>query len=341
MSPLNYPDVWKKTMLLVQRPGMRFAIVFSLVTLVFYLLLNTAPQFFFDAVNLWNARAVGFLLTLAGLSPLVKGDLISYGGFTAKVVGECSAVFISVLPLAFFLSYPSGFRTRMAGIFIGLPFLFFANIFRIVLVFLVGWKAPDLFGWVHLYIGQVVMILLVIWICMTWLRWAHRDKTEEFRDWVVFKIFCVSILVFAAWVWLSGPYTRIILHISRIVLETAGYQTILPETLAIYPHTFISFNMVILFSLVLVRRLIRRRVEIFKTALAFSALVILHVLFQILPVLFFQHHVTQSRWMINTLLVMHQFVLPFVFCLVFIPIPNRNRKAEPISSRLTAGTATG
>lgn len=315
------------------RPRTSFACLFAMLTITIYALLQTAPEIFFTRVNEWNALATGFFLQLLGMAPRVNGDLVSMNGFSAKVVGECSAVFISILPLSFFLAYPAPVKFRIAGLAIGLPVLFFFNILRIVFIFIVGLKIPALFSWIHLYIGQVLMILAVIWICMAWLHWISNQRAQPSVCRFVFKVFCFSILPFIIWIWLSKPYTRAILFLADKILNSFGFRVALPESLAIYPHTFISFNIVIMFSLVLAERILKDRRQLFKTAAGFIGLVGLHTLFQALPLLFFQHHMVQTTWMINALLVTHQFVLPFILWLIFIPIP-----AKPLS---TGETCTG
>ena len=298
---------------------------FTILVAGIYTLLQFVPNAYFEVTNQWNASATAFFLRLLGLTPQVNGSLISSGGFTARVVGECSAVFISVLPLSFFLSYPTSPKYRFLGVFAGLPVLFLFNIIRIVFVFMAGMKTPGLFKLIHLYIGQVVMILLVIWICMSWLELISGKSSLKSAFQFCFKILCISILPFLIWVWLAEPYNRALLFIAKIILSLFDLRVVLPEALDIYPHTFISFNIVIILSLILVQRYVRKKEQMVKVLLGFTLLVLLHMLFQILPLLFYQYHISQTVWMINALLLIHQFVLPFVLWLIFIPFPKQKR----------------
>ncbi len=305
------------------KPSVQFVLLFGLAAALSYVALSLMPEAIYGRINHLNAQATGWVLNVFGVHVDISGELILHKGFKARVVGECSAVFISVLPFSFFLSYPAPPVLRAAGILMGLPLLFGVNILRIVLVFMVGLTRPDLFAWVHLYIGQIFMILVVIWICMVWLKWINRGGRGMSSARFVFLALVFSLVPFVAWIWLSRPYTWAVLFLAEMVLGLTGFEVSLPKALDVYPHLFISFNIVVLFSMVLADRVIQKKLNLKKVIWGFLALVGLHTLFQILPLLFFQHQIRQSGALINALLLIHQFVLPFVLWLVLMPLPGK------------------
>ena len=293
---------------------------------------------FFSFTNHINAVITGKMLTAAGLNITVHNDLVLHRNFSVKVVGECSALFVGILPFAFFLSYPSRMGDTVAGICIGVPLLFIFNLFRIAFVFLVGLTFPKVFPWVHLYLGQVGMILVVAWICLMWLKYItgssikEDGKKESGRigkgTRMILFAFAASIVPFAAWIWLSKPYTWLILTLAVGLLKAAGFTAVLPQTLSLYPHTFVSFNIVVVLGLVLADRVLQKTITPAGFVKAVSVLILLHLAFQMLPILFFQNHMIQSQWLINILLVVHQFFLPFIFWMVLIPMPDKSRKEK-------------
>ncbi len=291
----------------------KFLFIFLPVAVVIYILLEFVPEDIYQTVNRWSALAPVLLLETAGIHAKLNGMLISYSGFTVQVVGECSAVFVSVLPLSFFLAFPASIGHRLAGIFIGLPLLFAFNILRIAFIFVVGWSLPEIFPWVHLYLGQVVMILAVIWICLVWLKVGKAQLSGESPGKFILTALGVSILPFVMWVWLCGPYTQLVLNICKFLLETAGFGVQLPTELEIYPHTFISFNLIIILSCVLAGRMVKKKWPVKTMMTGLAVITGMHVLFQMLPILFFQHQIKQTGWFINGLIVINQFILPFVF----------------------------
>ena len=309
---------------LAKKPGVIFFVRFILCFALFYTAISLAPQRFFEYTNHANALIAGKMLKAAGLDVTVQNQLISHTGFTAQVVGECSALFVSILPLAFFIAYPASWPWTLVGICAGLPLLFVVNLFRIVFVFMVGLNYPDLFPWVHLYLGQVGMIFAVAWICMTWLKYvngAWDGKRSGTR--LLLIALAVSIIPFVAWIWLCRPYTRVLLTIAAALLKLAGFTAVLPDTLSLYPHTFISFNIVVILGLILADRALQQTMSLAGFAKGIIVLVLLHLIFQMLPILFFQNRIIQSQWLINIFLVVHQFFLPFFFWMVLIPVPGK------------------
>ncbi len=326
---------------MTSKPALGFILLFFAVAMSIYVALEFVPQQIYQAVNDWNAVAVAWCLNIIGIQVTLKGDLITHAGFTAKVVGECSAVFVSVLPLSFFLAYPARPLRRLAGILIGLPFLFGINIIRIAIVFIVGFSQPKLFPWVHLYLGQVGMILVVVWICMVWLEWEKRETAGLASGVFVLKVLAVSILPFIAWIWVCQPYTRMVLTLAAFILEQAGLAVVLPKVLEIYPHTFISFNVIVIFSFFAAAWMAKKSVRPLWIILGTAGLTGVHILFHILPFLFFQHQIKSSGWLINSFLVINQFILPFVFWILVSPKPRSSKRPVTDSNRPAAGTGAG
>jgi exosortase H (IPTLxxWG-CTERM-specific) len=300
---------------------MVFVFFFSMAAVTLYTVLAMVPEGFFGSVNRLNAVITGYILKAAGLSPRINGDLISCDGFAVKIIKECSALFISVLPLAFFLSYPSRMGKRFIGITVGLFLLFVLNILRISVLFLIGRSYPGIFPWAHVYIGEVVMAVLSLWICMAWVQWEAGTGGWGGRRllWTVL----ISFLLFSAWSRLCRPYTWMVLHAAGFILDLAGIAVRLPETLSLYPVTFISFNMVVILSLILADPGLRERMNLKRGMAGFAGLVFFQIVFQILPV------------------VVPSFVLPFVFRMAFIPRPANTRKARPVKKGLPAGSGRG
>ena len=292
-------------------PARRFAAVFLFSLCFFFLLLNLAPESFFSVINVWNARAAAQLLELFSIPVKVQGALILSDRFSVNVIGECSAIFISVLPVSFSLACPAPLLKKCTGILAGLFFLFSINLFRITLLFMVGLKLPAYFRWIHLYLSQTAMILIVIWICMAFSGWIQPPKNKDRSAKILCASFIFSFFFFAAWIWLGRPYTWLILNLAKYGLHLAGLKIILPETIKIYPHIFISFNIVIFMSLILAFSINSAKLSIGKVLTGTLLLFLLHTGFQVLPFLFFQHHWKPGALLINAFLILHQFIFPF------------------------------
>lgn len=157
-----------------------FALRFCSACVVLYGLINWLPAFvLMNPLNRYTAEMTSFLLGAIGLKPTVQGVMVSAGGFAIKVITECSAIFAAALFLSFVLAYPATIRQKAVGLLFGIPVLFAVNMVRLVVIFLVGMRFRSLFDYVHVYIGQILMILLVLLVSMLWLRSAGKAKSID------------------------------------------------------------------------------------------------------------------------------------------------------------------
>ncbi len=142
-----------------------------------------APDRFYFWVNRLNAVLSGRLLGLLGMDAQVLGVTLKLNGFRALVIGECSAIFLSVLLLGFILAYPSGWKQKPVGWIFGLVILFSINLVRMVLLVYVGACFHERFQLVHLYLGQTAMVLAVPDICLGWIKWLGSPPWVRHTGW--------------------------------------------------------------------------------------------------------------------------------------------------------------
>ena len=136
------------------------------------LVTSSLPKTAFSPLNLATASLTGSCLNLFGRDAMVNGTVISLNGFQVRIITECTALYCIVLFSAFLLAISASFRARLTGLVIGAAFLGSANILRIVTVTAVGARNPRLFAVLHVYLGQVMMVVLVCAACLAWLRWT-------------------------------------------------------------------------------------------------------------------------------------------------------------------------
>lgn len=114
-----------------------FGILFVLLCSIFYAITRLTPSTF-APLNNYTAATLGFLLQLLGMHPIVEGELLSTGGFSVKIIDECSALFVFILFSSFVLAYPTSFKNKAIGLIFGIPSLFVVNTLRLTAVFFAG-----------------------------------------------------------------------------------------------------------------------------------------------------------------------------------------------------------
>lgn len=295
----------------------QFTTRFLTICIALFFLLEISPDEVYYPLNRANALLAAALLKIFGLSPDANGIIIVVDGFRAKVIGECSAVFASVLPVSFMLAFPAGRRKRILGILVGLTTIFLANILRIGLLVSAGARVPHLFDAIHQYGGQTAMMLVIVLICFAWVQWVMNLEGRNQVWFGLLRCVLLSVVGLIGWHLFSEPYTRLqYLTVQRIL---AGFDVPagLPSVLRLYPDTFLCFNYVTLTVLLgTFDDMIPFRRWVFNWLKAMALLTIGHFSFRTVQLLYLSSSPGASLfWTTNALLLFNEWLLPFVLFL--------------------------
>ncbi|NVN90123.1 MAG: exosortase H [Desulfuromonadales bacterium] len=212
---------------------LRFALLCTL-----FLLAALWLEPYFAPLCTATAAHVGALLDLAGFAPHVQGDLITLPGFSVRIVTECTPLYACLLYCAFVLAQPASWRRTLAGLLMGSLVLIVANILRISLITAAGPIVSSLvFDILHVYLGQVAMLILVLAAALLWLRWSSGGPSPfPF----LLRAVCCATLLFVPWVVVNRAYVALLdnLVASIFSLLYPGYQLLTPRPFPIYNHTF-------------------------------------------------------------------------------------------------------
>ena len=134
-----------------------------------YLTETFNPQVYW--LNAATAEVTGFFLKLFGMATRVSGTIISLPNFSVEVVGECTGLYEMLIFLAAMIAYPAGWKKKLMGAALGIPFLYAINIVRMVFIMvMVNWS-PKTFDFMHMYFWQVAMILIIV---SAWVLWIEK-----------------------------------------------------------------------------------------------------------------------------------------------------------------------
>ncbi len=155
-------------------PAARFVAVFvGVVGLAFALLQQPAFQEHVVApYTAFVTRCARASLNVFGAQAGGTGAVISSPRFSIIVKNVCNGLEVTAIYLAAVLAFPVPWRWRAYGVLAGYPVVFAINIARIDVLFVLGYRAPDLFDAVHYYYAQVVVIVVVVAIWLAWLSKA-------------------------------------------------------------------------------------------------------------------------------------------------------------------------
>jgi len=156
---------------------MKFVILAAIFGISFYTLFSrfAESRVLINTVFI-TAKCTSFVLNLFGIEATTHAHMVFLDNFSFEVVYECVGIFPIIIFASFVLAYPTKLRNKLIGIAIGVPFIYLFNIFRLIVMALVGNTHPQYFDFLHEYLWQVVVILVIV---MLWILWMTKVVKSE------------------------------------------------------------------------------------------------------------------------------------------------------------------
>jgi exosortase H (IPTLxxWG-CTERM-specific) len=174
---------------------LRFTILFLVLILVLFSLelyqpINDAVITPFTSILAYVST---FIMQLFDSDVMAKGVIIysiSNPANAVQIAAGCNGVEAVIILFAAIFAFPSQFKHKLIGFFIGFLGIQILNIVRIIsLYYLLQWD-KNWFDWFHLYLWQALIILdaLVLWLL--WLRYLPKPETnnENTNDKIIDKV---------------------------------------------------------------------------------------------------------------------------------------------------------
>jgi exosortase H (IPTLxxWG-CTERM-specific) len=117
------------------------------------------------------ARASGAALNLLGQQVTMTGTVIRGPRFAVNIRNGCNGVEAMLIFLAAVLAFPASWKSRLAGLALGILAIQVINLIRVVALFLTGVYFPKIFDSSHTVIWQTIVILFGV---LLWIFWANR-----------------------------------------------------------------------------------------------------------------------------------------------------------------------
>ena len=167
---------------LVPNPAHRFVAAFAILLGIEVLLYPMATRRWsgaIDALTTATARIEHRLALWVSSDAVIDGKQVWLGGFSVRIIEECTGIFEALIFAAAVLAYPTSAARKAIGIGLGVPLLYAFNLLRILVLLAVGRGRPDLFAFMHLYFWQATLILM---ITSVWLLWIFAVVRHERPD---------------------------------------------------------------------------------------------------------------------------------------------------------------
>lgn len=117
------------------------------------------------------ATASSATLNLLGQKVHQQGTLIQGPRFAVNIKNGCNGVEAMLIFLAAVLAFPAPWKSKLAGLGLGIVAIQAINLIRVVALYLTGVYFPKVFNASHTVIWQTVVILASV---LLWIYWANR-----------------------------------------------------------------------------------------------------------------------------------------------------------------------
>jgi exosortase H (IPTLxxWG-CTERM-specific) len=165
----------------LQRRQVAFLVKFSVLLLLFYGVVALAPV---DAhviapFTRGLTSVSGAVLRLLGQKVLVSGTVIS-GAFAVDIHNGCNGIEAIVFVAAAMFAFDAPLGKRLLGALLAAVVLQALNIVRIVSLYLIGLKRPEVFETAHLAVWQTLMFGAAVFLFLAWTaRVAPRNAVAS------------------------------------------------------------------------------------------------------------------------------------------------------------------
>jgi exosortase H (IPTLxxWG-CTERM-specific) len=244
--------------------------------LLFFVLAGSLPDRFLAPLNSLTAALAGHCLALLGRDVTATGDLLTVSGFAVRIIAECTALYALLLLAAFICAQPARPRERLTGLVLGAGLLLAVNSLRIALVVVIGADAPRWFAAAHVYLGQVVMVVVTLGLALAWRNRLSAPSGGGMA--LLLRTLLYGTLFFPLWLVVHGAYVRFLDGLVVGLFALAGREILIPRTHSV---AFQTCNVVLLAALLAAEQRCPPRRRLVWFLVGFALLAGEHLLFRV------------------------------------------------------------
>jgi exosortase H (IPTLxxWG-CTERM-specific) len=161
-----------------REPWLRFALVFGALAVgseVLYYAVTLDSQAFRAYLEVLT-KISGVLLNAFGSDVSIYETRITNSRFAVEVAAGCDAIQVCSLLAAAVIAFPIALKRKLRGLALGILWLQFLNLMRIITLFLIGEQFSGFFKTAHevVWPGVLIVITIITWIL--WVRWETREE---------------------------------------------------------------------------------------------------------------------------------------------------------------------
>ena len=129
-------------------------------------------------LDVYTSYILTFLIGLSGLPVRMMSNTLYLKNSVWIVTTECTAIYIMLIFASFVLVYPASRNSKGLALAAGIPFIFAANILRLLAMAWIDQYKPQYTDYFHNYVWQIAFIVMVVFM---WLLWIEKAVSREIK----------------------------------------------------------------------------------------------------------------------------------------------------------------
>lgn len=150
-----------------------FGIFIGVIVFYYVALIGFGESIFTSYINL-TAKLSGILINVFGGNVTVDGIRIISDNFVIFLSFGCEGSEAIMIFIAGVAAFPATIKQKLIGFFGGGLFLYFMNLFRIVLLYFIGKTNVGVFDSFHNEILPVLFIIFSLVVWAIWIKWTSK-----------------------------------------------------------------------------------------------------------------------------------------------------------------------
>ena len=156
--------------------ALQFLAVFAVLLGGFYaVILHPAFDRAFYRCLCLNAEVANAILHGLGQLTTVNDVTIRSENYAVSIRRGCDAIEPAWFFCAAVLAFPGRWRSKPAGLAVGVAVILALNLVRIVSLYFIGLRVPRFFATAHLELWPGLFILATLALWFAWIRWSQRE----------------------------------------------------------------------------------------------------------------------------------------------------------------------